>query len=635
MSRFSRQVLMMIIDLITLWSVIIIAFYLRLGFFYFPAGELFWLVLFAPLVAIPIFYRFGLYRAIIRYMGFRAIVVVFKAVSLYALIWSIVIFLTSVDTFSSNVWVTYGVPRGILLIHWVLLIFIIGGLRIIIREVLNANFELFLGLSKLRTIKKRVLIYGAGYAGVELASALEYSSEYKPIGFIDDSAELIDQQIKGLNIYSNTQLHNLINKLKVDEILIAIPSASRSERNKIITQLEIFPVVVRILPSLSELAGGKISISDLRQIEIKDLLGRESIAPNKDLLDKNIFGKTVVVTGAGGSIGSELCRQIMPLGPKSIILYELNELALYKIEKEISELNVDQIKICPVLGNINDKKRLSDVFKFFTVNTIYHAAAYKHVPMVELNITEGVNNNVFGTLNCAQAAIDSGVETFVLISTDKAVRPANTMGASKRTAELILQALSVIQNQTIFSIVRFGNVLGSSGSVIPLFQKQISQGGPITITDPNMVRYFMTIPEAVELVIQAGAMGLGGDVFVLDMGKPMKIYDLAVKMVNLSGLKIRNNENLKGDISIEYTGARSGEKLFEELLLGNNVFETDNKLILRAKEDMIVWDILEPILTNLDIAIKSTNHSRVRELLIELVPEFKPQNLIVDLLYQE
>ena len=389
------------------------------------------------------------------------------------------------------------------------------------------------------------------------------------------------------------------------------------------------------MPSLPELVGGNLSIKDLHKVQIKDLLGREPVTPNRKLLSKNIFEKTVMVTGAGGSIGSEICRQIMSLGPNSVVLYEFNELALYNIEIEISELDYYEIKIFPILGNINDKKRLIDVCKLLNVNTIYHTAAYKHVPMVELNNSEGVNNNVFGTLNCAQAAIDSKVETFVLISTDKAVRPANTMGASKRTAELILQALSKTQNQTIFSMVRFGNVLGSSGSVIPLFQDQINNGGPITLTDANMVRYFMSIPEAVELVIQAGAMGVGGDVFILDMGKPIKIYDLVIKMVNLSGLSTRNSENPEGDIEIKYTGLRFGEKLYEELLVGNNVFETDNKLIMRATEEMIDWDVLESILINLDSALKQGNHKKVRELLITLVPEFNPQSSIVDLLYQE
>jgi FlaA1/EpsC-like NDP-sugar epimerase len=386
---------------------------------------------------------------------------------------------------------------------------------------------------------------------------------------------------------------------------------------------------------VAELAEGKVSIGDLREVSIKDLLGRDVAEANEELLGKNITNKTVVVTGAGGSIGSELCRQIVFLKPKALILYEMSELALYTIEKEISNIGIHSLDIYPVLGSVNNKARLSNVFKRFDVDTIYHAAAYKHVPMVEFNNTEGVDNNVFGTLNCAQVAIESGVETFVLISTDKAVRPTNTMGATKRSAELVLQALSAKKSSTKFTMVRFGNVLGSSGSVIPLFRQQIKDGGPVTVTDVNMVRYFMTIPEAVELVIQAGAMGLGGDVFVLDMGKPVRIYDLAKKMIRLSGLEVKDEAHLDGDIEIKYTGLRPGEKLYEELLIGDNISDTDNPLIMRAEEDMLSWDELEPTLNSLKIAITDCDHKKLRELLIQIVPGFKPQCAITDVLYKE
>ena len=390
-----------------------------------------------------------------------------------------------------------------------------------------------------------------------------------------------------------------------------------------------------MLPGVAELAEGKVSIGDLREVSIKDLLGRDVVDANKELLGKNITNKTVVVTGAGGSIGSELCRQIVFLKPKALILYEMSELALYTIEKEISNIGIHSLDIYPVLGSVNNKARLSNVFKRFDVDTIYHAAAYKHVPMVEFNNTEGVDNNIFGTLNCAQAAIESGVETFVLISTDKAVRPTNTMGATKRSAELILQALSAKQSGTKFTMVRFGNVLGSSGSVIPLFRQQIKDGGPVTVTDENMVRYFMMIPEAVELVIQAGAMGTGGDVFVLDMGKPVRIDDLAKKMIRLSGLEVKDESNPDGDIEIKYTGLRPGEKLYEELLIGDNVSDTDNPLIMRAQEDMLAWDDLEPILNDLQIAITGCDQKKLRELLIQIVPGFKPQCEITDVLYKK
>ena len=438
-----------------------------------------------------------------------------------------------------------------------------------------------------------------------------------------------------MDVYSIDAIAGVISKLKVDEVLIAMPSASRTKRLDIINVLESYPVLVRMLPGVAELAEGKVSIGDLREVSIKDLLGRDVVDANKELLGKNITNKTVVVTGAGGSIGSELCRQIVFLKPKALILYEMSELALYTIEKEISNIGIHSLDIYPVLGSVNNKARLSNVFKRFDVDTIYHAAAYKHVPMVEFNNTEGVDNNIFGTLNCAQAAIESGVETFVLISTDKAVRPTNTMGATKRSAELILQALSAKQSGTKFTMVRFGNVLGSSGSVIPLFRQQIKDGGPVTVTDENMVRYFMMIPEAVELVIQAGAMGTGGDVFVLDMGKPVRIDDLAKKMIRLSGLEVKDESNPDGDIEIKYTGLRPGEKLYEELLIGDNVSDTDNPLIMRAQEDMLAWDDLEPILNDLQIAITGCDQKKLRELLIQIVPGFKPQCEITDVLYKK
>jgi FlaA1/EpsC-like NDP-sugar epimerase len=420
----------------------------------------------------------------------------------------------------------------------------------------------------------------------------------------------------------------------VDEVLIAMPSTSRTKRRDIIDKLELYPVVVRILPGVVELAEGKITIGDLREISVKDLLGRDTIMANKDLLGKNITNKVVLVTGAGGSIGSELCRQIASLQPKTLILYEMSELALYTIERELSNIGAYAMEVYPILGNINNKNRLISVFRHFGVDTVYHAAAYKHVPMVEFNNTEGVNNNVFGTLNCAQAAIDEGVETFVLISTDKAVRPTNTMGATKRSAELILQALTVKQSDTKFTMVRFGNVLESSGSVIPLFKEQIKEGGPVTVTDINIIRYFMTTSEAVELVIQAGAMGKGGDVFVLDMGDPVRIADLAKKMIRLSGLEIKDESNPNGDIEVKYIGLRPGEKLYEELLIGDNVSETDNPMIMRARENMLEWNELKLILDELEVAIQKCDQQKLRELLIKAVPDFKPQCDIQDILYK-
>jgi len=615
---------MLLVDSVVLVSILLASFSIRLGYWYFPESDLIWVIFGAPIIATFIFVRFGLYRAVIRYVGFKALWSIVQAVSLYALVWGVIGFMAAVD----------GIPRSVILINWALSLLAIGGFRIMARWLLtrdgntNNNTNTFSDC-------KRALVYGAGDAGIQLVSALAHSSEYNPVGFVDDSKELQGNQITGLDVYSIDAIAGVISKLKVDEVLIAMPSASRTKRLDIINVLESYPVLVRMLPGVAELAEGKVSIGDLREVSIKDLLGRDVVDANKELLGKNITNKTVVVTGAGGSIGSELCRQIVFLKPKALILYEMSELALYTIEKEISNIGIHSLDIYPVLGSVNNKARLSNVFKRFDVDTIYHAAAYKHVPMVEFNNTEGVDNNIFGTLNCAQAAIESGVETFVLISTDKAVRPTNTMGATKRSAELILQALSAKQSGTKFTMVRFGNVLGSSGSVIPLFRQQIKDGGPVTVTDENMVRYFMMIPEAVELVIQAGAMGTGGDVFVLDMGKPVRIDDLAKKMIRLSGLEVKDESNPDGDIEIKYTGLRPGEKLYEELLIGDNVSDTDNPLIMRAQEDMLAWDDLEPILNDLQIAITGCDQKKLRELLIQIVPGFKPQCEITDVLYKK
>ena len=631
LSRINKQLVMLFADSVALVLILLASFSIRLGYWYYPESDLVWVIFGAPVVASIIFVRFGLYRAVIRYIGFKALWAIVQAVSLYALVWGAIGFMVATD----------GIPRSVILINWVLSLLAIGGVRIFARALLseNTNFKFLMFNFELngksQGDKKRVLVYGAGDAGVQLVSALSHSSEYNPVGFVDDLKELQGNQITGLNVYSIDAIEGVISKLRVDEVLIAMPSASRTKRLDIINILESYPVLVRILPGVAELAEGKVSIGDLREVSIKDLLGRDTVVPNKELLSKNITNKVVVVTGAGGSIGSELCRQIVFLKPKALILYEMSELALYTIEKELSNIGMHSMDLYPILGSVNNKTRLTNVFKRFGVDTVYHAAAYKHVPMVEFNNTEGVDNNIFGTLNCAQAAIDTGVKTFVLISTDKAVRPTNTMGATKRSAELVLQALSAKQSDTKFTMVRFGNVLGSSGSVIPLFKQQIKVGGPVTVTDVNMVRYFMTIPEAVELVIQAGAMGLGGDVFVLDMGKPVKIDDLAKKMIRLSGLEVKDDAHPEGDIEITYTGLRPGEKLYEELLIGDNVSSTDNPLILRAEEELLTWDELEPILNNLQAAIQDCDQHKLRELLIELVPGFKPQCEISDILYSE
>ncbi len=632
LSRTSKQVIMLVADSVLLVIMLLASFSVRLGYWYWPEDDLLWSILGAPIIAIPIFVRFGLYRAVIRYINFRALWVVVQAVSLYALVWGLIGFIAAVN----------GIPRTVIFINWILSLLAIGGLRFVARTILSGDFKSFTQRyflrpnlrSEIDRKSKRVIVYGAGNAGVQLVSALEHSSEYTPVGFIDDAKELQGNQIEGLTIFSLDEIADVIDKLGVDEVLIAMPSTSRAKRRDIIDKLEPYPVVVRILPGVAELAEGKVTIDDLREISIKDLLGRDTVVAKKDLLGKNITNKVVIVTGAGGSIGSELCRQIAFLKPKTLILYEMSELALYTIERELSDISTYAMKVYPILGNINNKNRLISVFRHFGVDTIYHAAAYKHVPMVEFNNTEGVNNNVFGTLDCAQAAIDEGVETFVLISTDKAVRPTNTMGATKRSAELILQALAVKQSDTKFTMVRFGNVLESSGSVIPLFKKQIKEGGPVTVTDINIIRYFMTTSEAVELVIQAGAMGTGGDVFVLDMGSPVRIADLAKKMIRLSGLEVKDESNPDGDIEVKYTGLRPGEKLYEELLIGDNVSETNNPMIMRAQEDMLGWSELKLILDELEVATQKCDQQKLRELLIKLVPDFKPQCDIEDILYK-
>ena len=573
------------------------------------------LVLISVAISQLIFISFKLHVVVAKYTCLNSLLLILKATFLYAFFFGFLL-LVSTDDFTFKV----------ALANWIVVTFVMVNSRI---------FAKYLFFIKDDKKVKNVIIYGAGNAGMQLISALKHSSKYNLICFIDDFAKLQGNIVGGLQVHSLDDLGSIIKKSEVCEILIAMPSASRTKRLDIINTLEPYPVLVRMLPGVAELAEGKISIGDLREVSIKDLLGRESVEANKDLLGKNITNKVVVVTGAGGSIGSELCRQIVFLKPKALILYEMSELALYSIEKELSNIGIYSIDIYPILGSVNNKTRLSNVFKRFGVDTIYHAAAYKHVPMVEFNNTEGVDNNIFGTLNCAQVAIDTGVETFVLISTDKAVRPTNTMGATKRSAELVLQALAAKQSTTKFTMVRFGNVLGSSGSVIPLFKQQIKAGGPVTVTDVNMIRYFMTIPESVELVIQAGAMGLGGDVFVLDMGKPVKIDDLAKKMIRLSGLEVKDDTHPEGDIEITYTGLRPGEKLYEELLIGDNVSHTDNPLIMRAQEELLTWDELEPILNNLQAAIQDCDQHKLRELLIELVPGFKPQCEISDILYSE
>ena len=617
LSRRKKQFVLLFIDSWLIVSVILLSFSIRLGYFYFPEGDLIWLIFASPVLAIPIFLRFGLYRVIIRYIGFKSLWLVFQATTLYALLWSVFGLLIAVE----------GIPRSVILINWLLIIIVIGGSRMIGRWLLS-------GAENRENITERinVLIYGAGSAGRQLAIALTQTGEFNLVAFIDDNSELQHQIINGIHVVSRDNLERLIKKKNVTEVLLAIPSLTLAERSEIINYLEPCQVLVRSLPGVSELAQGKLKIADLREVSIIDLLGRDSVAANSELLGLNITNKVVMVTGAGGSIGSELSRQVLALKPQVLVLFDQSEYALYRINKELVNFDMPNVEILPMLGSVANHKRLNHIMQRLNINTIYHAAAYKHVPMVESNNSEGVTNNIFGTLNCAQVAIKNGVETFVLISTDKAVRPTNTMGATKRVAEILLQALALKHN-TRFSMVRFGNVLDSSGSVVPLFREQIKGGGPITVTDPEILRYFMSIPEAVELVIQAGAMAQGGDMFVLDMGEPVRIVDLARKMIHLSGLEIKDKVNPDGDIEIQFTGLRPGEKLYEELLIGDNVSETSNPMIMRAEEEMLAWDDLKLILDGLEQAVDSDDQNKLRQLLIKAVPGFKPQSGITDILY--
>jgi len=616
LSRAKKKLILIVFDSTILIAALFVSFSLRLGYWYSPDYNVLLMIFCSPFIAIPIFIRFGLYKSIIRYIGFRSLWSVIKAVSLYALIWGILGFMVAI----------YEIPRSVILINWLVTLMSIGGFRLTSRWLLIDSKKIH---------ASNVLIYGAGSAGRQLYIALKDSVEYKPIAFIDDSSELQGQSINGVSVISSVNCLEYITKHKVSEVLLAIPSATRKRRNEIINFLISSSVIVRALPSYSKLAQGKIQIEDLHKISIKDLLGRSSVIPDNELMEKNITNKVVFVSGAGGSIGSELCKQILHLQPKMLILYELNEFALYTIDSYLVGNILSKVKIISILGSVNNTKRLDNIFRKFKVNTIYHAAAYKHVPMVEFNSSEGVLNNIFGTISCVEAAIAEKVETFVLISTDKAVRPTNTMGATKRFSEMVLQALSIYQNTTRFSIVRFGNVLDSSGSVIPLFKKQIKAGGPITVTDPKIIRYFMTIPESVQLVIQAGSLGIGGEIFLLDMGEPVLIVDLAKKMIALSGLQVKDKKNPNGDIEITFTGLRHGEKLYEELLIGDNATSTSHPKIMCAKEEFLNWKKLKLIINELEKAIDLNDQKKLRSLLMKAIPEFKPQSEIKDILYTD
>lgn len=486
--------------------------------------------------------------------------------------------------------------------------------------------------------KDNVIIYGAGEAGAGVVQSLQGNHAFKPIAFVDDATELHGKRISGLPVYSRDKLKGLIGKNDVARVLLAIPSASRQHRREIIASLEDLHVHVQTVPDFNDLISGKARVDDIRDVDVEDLLNRPPVAPDEHLMQATLLGKSVMVTGAGGSIGSELCRQILDVRPQRLLLFEMSEAALYSIDKELRALakkhDVD-CEIVPLLGSVRDEKRLNEVMRRFEVDTVYHAAAYKHVPLVEQNIIEGVCNNVLGTLQTASSALKCGVKTFVLVSTDKAVSPTSVMGASKRLAELVLQAMQDSTRNTRFAIVRFGNVLESSGSVVPLFREQIRNGGPVTVTHREIIRYFMTIPEAAQLVIQAGGMAEGGEVFLLDMGEPVKIHDLAARMIHLMGLTVRDEQNPNGDIEISFTGLRPAEKLYEELLIGENASGTQHPRIMRGREDYLHSDILNPLLEELVVAARQMDRGRVRDVLIQAVMEYAPSTRIEDHVWDE
>ncbi|WP_440090931.1 polysaccharide biosynthesis protein [Pseudomonas putida] len=648
--RRQKRLLQVLTDVVLVWVALWMAFVVRLGIddMANPLIDHTWLFLCAPVVSIPLFIRFGLYRAVMRYFGNDALIAIIKAVTLSALLLGFIIYWASNH---QNV-----VPRSITFNYWWLSLIMIGGLRLAMRQYFLGDW--FAAAAQHVPFAQRddglpkVAIYGAGAAGNQLVAALRMDRAMRPVAFIDDDASISDRVIAGLQVYRPEQLEQMINVTGAQEILLAIPSSTRTRRREILNFLEGYPLHVRSVPGIMDLASGRVKVDDIQEVDIGDLLGRDTVPAQADLLERCITEQTVLVTGAGGSIGSELCRQILGQTPKYLLLFDHSEFNLYSILSELEQRVAREsltVSLIPILGSVRNQSQLLDIMRTWHVDTVYHAAAYKHVPMVEHNITEGLMNNVIGTLHTAQAALQAGVANFVLISTDKAVRPTNVMGSTKRLAEMTLQALSrevapvlfgdssnVSQvNKTRFTMVRFGNVLGSSGSVIPLFHKQIKAGGPLTVTHPKITRYFMTIPEAAQLVIQAGSMGKGGDVFVLDMGEPVKIVELAEKMIHLSGFSVRSERNPMGDIAIEFTGLRPGEKLYEELLIGDNVIATRHPMIMSANEDFLPWDTLKEFLRQLMAAAAVDDFVRVRQLLRETVSGYSPEGEIVDWIYQQ
>ncbi len=622
LSRTVKQLLMMLADSVMLGLALWLSFAL-LGseFFSVNDGVIVYFAL-ANIASVLVFFRIGLYRAILLYMGLQSGFIVLQGVTIS----------TGLLAVTSYFFVpSASYDNAVFPIYWMIALLFIGGSRFVAKVALLNLIQNF-------RPKEPVIIYGAGSSGMQLVAALQNGDQYLPVAFVDDSRGLIGSTVHGIRVYSPGALFDLIENFSVRQILLAIPSATHVERKEILNRLEHLPVHVKTVPDLFDMVSGKVGVDEVRDIDIEDLLGRDIVPPNPKLLGACISGCAVLVTGAAGSIGSELCRQILLLKPSRLILLDSFEYGLYTVENELLENkalmeNGEQIELVALLGNVCNPQLMEHVMKRFGVQTVYHVAAYKQVPMVESNIIEGVQNNIFGTLISAQAAEKTGVTHFVLISTDKAVRPTNFMGATKRFAEQLLQAMAYNKSRTRFSMVRFGNVLGSSGSVVPLFRRQISLGGPVTVTHPEVTRYFMTVQEAAQLVIQAGSMATGGDVFVLDMHEPIRIVDLAKKMVHLMGYDVKDENSYKGDIAIEYTGLRPGEKLFEELLIGESVTGTEHPKIMRAEEEALSWAELEVLLGRLQVACKRLDLHQIREVLMTAVDGFEPKELATDPLW--
>jgi UDP-N-acetylglucosamine 4,6-dehydratase len=606
LSRRMKTILVMFVDYLVLVFSFWASLSVRLNSFYNPSLEANYLIIFGPVIAVPIFYLFGLYQSLIRYSNYRSLLTITLASSIYTIVWFVIVLVSGV----------VDKPYDFLIINWLMTIFLTGVTRYIAKWSLS---------EKSKSVKN-ILIYGAGNGGIQLESALKYSPDIFVVGFIDDDIKMHGRYIENKKVFSPDRIPKLIKSKDISDILIAIPSLSRSRKYNLLQSLKGFPVIIKALPGFSEIATGKLSISDLKTVRIEDLLHREVVKPDEKLLIKDISNKNVLVTGAGGSIGSEICRQIIRLKPKLLILLEISEVSLYLIERELREKN-SGVTILAMIGDITRRNRLDFILNNYEVDTIYHTAAYKHVPLVEKNTIPGIRCNIFGTLTLIQAAMNSNIESFVFISTDKAVRPTNIMGATKRFAEMILQSIATNQldskKKIRISMVRFGNVLGSSGSVVPLFKSQIENGGPITVTHPGVIRYFMTLEEASQLVIQAGAMGSDGEIFLLDMGEPIYILDLAKDMVRLSGMTVKDDKNLDGDIEITYTGLRKGEKLVEELLIDKSSSPTRHKKITKANDKHASWEDLEQHIFDLEEAIIENDFQRIGEIFVKTVSGYQ------------